>query len=81
MQIGAQPWATRQITFLHAARYRELYLEEKGNGTGSKHNSGAQRRARARLIQEFRDDYRRLYREARDRGMLDPAGHTKRNLT
>lgn len=64
----AQTWAMQELTYRHPKRYRELYLEEKGSGTGSKHNSAAQGRAKTRLVAEFRDDYNSLYREARDAG-------------
>lgn len=79
MPIGAQAWAYKRITLTHAARYRELYLEEKGDGVGSKHNARAQGRARVRLIREFRDDYQRLYREARDKGMPHNNAQARRN--
>jgi hypothetical protein len=55
--------AYRRLAELHPDRYRAIYLEEKGDNTGSDGNSRARGLALARLAREFRDDYRRLYQE------------------
>ncbi len=68
-KLTAQTWALRQLTYAQPARYRELYLEEKGEATGSRNNSAAQGRAKTRLCKEFRDEYRALYQSALDQGM------------
>ena len=57
---SAQAWAYRQIAFRYADRYRELYLEEKGDGKGAAHNRTARVHAVRRLAREHPDEYRRL---------------------
>ena len=57
---AAQAWAYRKLAFRYPARYRELYLAEKGDGKGASHNSRAQSRAAHRLGQEHLAEYRRL---------------------
>jgi hypothetical protein len=56
-----------RLAALHPDRYREIYLEEKGTGTGSDDNGRARGRALVRLAKEKRDDYLRLYREEKER--------------
>jgi len=55
--------AYSRLARLHADRYQEIYLEEKGDDTGSDANGRARGKALVRLAQEFKDDYRRLYQE------------------
>ncbi len=57
----AQTWALTRLAYKYPEVYRQYYLEEKGNGTGSHHNALAGGRARRRLAKENPTVYRELY--------------------
>lgn len=75
--ISAQTWALTKLTKMHGLRYRELYLLQKKklieegcifpiNHLGAT----AAGKAKTLLCNEFIEDYRKLYSEAKELGYL-----------
>jgi hypothetical protein len=65
---SAQTKAKTLLVHKFPDKYRELFLEEKEKATGKNYCVLASNRARRRLVSLYYNEYRTLYKEARDQG-------------